>query len=82
MPSLVVDTHSLIWYTTADPRLSEPAREALVEAARSGEAIYIPPICLIECIYLVEKGRVPREGLEAMMSALGNPRSAFEAGSL
>jgi PIN domain nuclease of toxin-antitoxin system len=78
MPSLVVDTHTLIWHITADPRLSRLARETLVETARSGDLIYIPPICLVEWIYLVEKGRVPREGLDTLTSALADPRSALK----
>jgi len=78
MPSLVLDTHSLIWYTTADPRLSISARAALVEATQSGNLIYIPPICVVECIYLVEKGRIPPSGLEAILAALATANSALK----
>ena len=78
MPSLILDTHSLIWYTTADPILSTKAKAALAEAAGSGELIYIPPICLVECIYLVEKGRIPASGLEAILSALASRTSALK----
>ena len=78
MPSLVLDTHSLIWYTTADPRLSPKAKAALAQSAGSGDLIYIPPICMVECVYLVEKGRIPAAGLEAILAALASPGSALK----
>lgn len=56
MPDYVTDTHSLIWYLEDDPRLGPDANQAF-EACDRGEAvIYIPVICLVEIVYLCEKG--------------------------
>lgn len=47
MPSVVVDTHTIVWYLSAD---------ALDSATAAGERIHVPSICLVELTYLVEKG--------------------------
>ncbi|MGA2403973.1 MAG: type II toxin-antitoxin system VapC family toxin [Syntrophobacteraceae bacterium] len=61
MPDYVTDTHSLIWYLEDSPRLGPAARECF-EACDLGEStIHIPTICLVEIIYLQEKGRIPAE---------------------
>jgi hypothetical protein len=36
VPSLVVDIHSLMWYTTADPKLSLKAKAALIARLNPG----------------------------------------------
>ncbi len=38
MSAVVVDTHTLIWYTSRDPRRSTTARAALVNAEQTGVA--------------------------------------------
>ena len=59
MTNAVTDTHGLIWYLTNSPRLGEEASK-LFDACDQGESlIYVPTICLIEIIYLQEKGRIP-----------------------
>jgi PIN domain nuclease of toxin-antitoxin system len=59
MTDYVTDTHALIWYLTNSPRLGSEARVAF-DACDQGEAvIYVPTICLVEMIYLIEKGRIP-----------------------
>jgi len=78
MASLVLDTHTLVWYVTADPRLSGKAFAALSEAAKSGDPLYIPPICIVECIYLVEKGRIPASALDRILAAIANPAKALK----
>ena len=61
MSDYVADTHSLIWYLEDSPRLG-PAARACFEACDRGESvIYVPTICLVEIIYLQEKGRIPAE---------------------
>jgi len=44
MPALVLDTHTILWYLAADPRLSAAARGALLAASESGDAMIIPSI--------------------------------------
>jgi PIN domain nuclease of toxin-antitoxin system len=68
MVDAVTDTHGLIWYLEDSPRLGRAARDAF-DACDHGEiAIYVPTICLVEIIYLQEKGRIPGE-LKARLDA-------------
>lgn len=58
MSDVVTDTHALIWYLEDSPRLSVAANQ-LFDRCEAGEIIiYIPTICLVEMIYLQEKGRI------------------------
>jgi PIN domain nuclease of toxin-antitoxin system len=73
MPAVVVDTHSVVWCLSADPRLSAKANEALDAATENGELIHVPSICLVELTYLVEKGRLPAEARTRLIRALDDP---------
>jgi len=59
IPSITLDTHSLIWYidTNLNEKLSKTALHAIEEAEDSG-IIYIPAITLLEALDLIEKGRI------------------------
>ena len=61
MSNAVTDTHALIWYLEDSPRLSSVANQAFEQCDRGEIVIYIPTICLIEIIYLQEKGRIAPE---------------------
>ncbi|MEZ4661210.1 MAG: type II toxin-antitoxin system VapC family toxin [Caldilineaceae bacterium] len=59
MADYVTDTHALVWYLEDDKRLGPLAIQAY-DACEQGEGfVYIPSICLVELIYLQEKGRIP-----------------------
>ena len=59
MPAVVVvDTHTIVWYLSNDPRLSAKAIAALDQATIEGDPIHVPSVCLVELTYLVEKGRL------------------------
>jgi len=59
MTNAVTDTHGLIWYLENNPRLGKMASK-LFDSCDQGESlIYVPTMCLIEIIYLQEKGRIP-----------------------
>ena len=73
MPAVAVDTHSIVWYLSADPRLSAKAAEALDTATSAGELIHVPSICLVELTYLVEKGRLPAAARDRLIQALDDP---------
>jgi len=73
MPSVVVDTHTIVWYLANDPRLSTNAAEALDSATAAGERIHVPSICLVELTYLVEKGRLPVAARDRLIRALDDP---------
>jgi PIN domain nuclease of toxin-antitoxin system len=68
MPGVVIDTHGLIWYLEDSPRLGPAARTAFAACDRGDSIVYVPTICLVEIIYLQEKGRIPTD-LKALLDA-------------
>jgi predicted nucleic acid-binding protein len=73
MPAVVVDTHSIVWYLSADARLFATAADALDSATAAGEFIHVPSICLVELTYLVEKRRLPAAARKQLVQALHDP---------
>jgi PIN domain nuclease of toxin-antitoxin system len=59
VPDATTDTHGLIWYLQNDPRLGPNATQIFDECDQGMIVIYIPTICLVEIVYLQEKGRIP-----------------------
>lgn len=59
MNDAVTDTHGLIWYLEDSPRLSRNARRVFDACDRNEISILVPTICLVEMLYLQEKGRIP-----------------------
>jgi PIN domain nuclease of toxin-antitoxin system len=77
MANAATDTHALIWYLENDPRLS-PAANALFDECDHGLiAIYVPTICLVEIVYLQEKGRIPIDLKDRFDIALRAGRSGL-----
>lgn len=59
MRQFVVDTQCLIWFLTRDRRLPRPVRRVF-DAAKAGNArILAPSICLVECLFLLQRHRIP-----------------------
>jgi len=59
MANFVTDTHALIWSLRHTSLLGFQAGQ-IFEACQRGELVVaIPTICLVEIIYLEEKGRIP-----------------------
>ena len=69
----VTDTHSLIWYLTASPRLSEPARQAFAQIAQGNANLIVPLIVIAELVYVVEKSRVQVDIDGVIQRLSGNP---------
>ncbi|MFN0170916.1 MAG: type II toxin-antitoxin system VapC family toxin [Bryobacteraceae bacterium] len=82
MASLVVDTHSVLWYIFRDARLSSAARDALHAVTEAGDPILVPSICIVEVTYLAEKGRIPVAALERLTFILQEPSPGFEVAPL
>ena len=78
MNEVVADTHAAIWYFLDQPRLSTAAIAALDAAPR----IILPSICIVEVIYLVEKGRIAVAALQRLESELADPAAALTIASL
>ncbi len=68
MPDVVTDTHGLIWYLEDNPRLGPAADQAFDACDRGELTVYVPTICLVEIVYLQEKGRIPTD-LKAQLDA-------------
>ena len=68
MPDAVTDTHALIWYLEDSPRLGPRANQIFSQCDRGEVVIYVPTICLVEIVYLQEKGRIPA-GMKAQFDA-------------
>ena len=70
MPSVVADTQSIVWYLTDIGRLSNTAGVELDSALEAGDGVCVSAITLIELVYLVERGRVPRSALVRLEEAI------------
>jgi len=77
MSSVLADTHTIIWYLAASPRLSPTALAHLEETVQAGDLIGIASISIVEIIYLVEKGRLPEVALHRLNHALADPATSF-----
>jgi len=53
----VTDAHSLIWYFTDDPCLSQRAVEVFEGTAKEG-IIIVPAVVLAEIMFIAKKGRI------------------------
>ena len=69
MYSGVTDTHALIWYIWANPKMSPAAKAAIESAVAAGTEIGVSTMTLIEIVYLAEKGRIDRR-THALVKAL------------
>ena len=70
MTRAVTDTHGLIWYLEGSVLLGSKASQ-IFDACEQGDAfIYIPTICLVEILYLQEKGRIPIENQQLLQDNL------------
>lgn len=76
MSSVVVDTHSVVWFRTNLAALSADAATALNAADTAGE-IFVSAITLVELHYLVEKGKLTPAVRNAIETALDYPATAL-----
>jgi PIN domain nuclease of toxin-antitoxin system len=77
MASVVADTHAAVWYLLQSPRLSVTAGNRMAATIAAGDPILVPAICLVELVYLVEKGRIPRSDWEQLQAALRQEDSGY-----
>ena len=78
----VLDTHATVWYLTAPEELSPAALQAIRGATHAGEPLYVPSISIVEVVYLVERGRLPRTALTRLTDALKDEDSALVVAAL
>jgi|SRR5437867_3129653 len=80
--AVVLDTHAAIWYLTASNNLSSDALRAIQDSMTAADPVYLPSICIVEVIFLVEKKRIPAEALERLLAALADADSALRIAPL
>jgi PIN domain nuclease of toxin-antitoxin system len=78
MSSLTADTRAFVWYLLASDRISPKAMAALDETLAAGDPVFLPSICLVEIIYLVEKGKLPKEAFDRLNIVLSELDSGFK----
>ena len=78
MPTVVADTHAIIWYLFDQNKLSINAFNALDNSVNQGGQIYISAISLIEITYLIEKGRLTPEVSIRFNQALQDIQTGLE----
>lgn len=77
MSSIVLDTHTIIWYLRNSPKLSAVAGERIDQTIRSGDFAYIATISLVELIYLSEKGKVTDSEFSALIDLASDASSGI-----
>ncbi len=82
MSAYVTDTHALIWYLTADARLSAICRETFDAADRGEARIWIPGIVVVETVYLAEKARFPIALVTQMLDLVDPPSAGYAVAPL
>ena len=68
MRNAVTDTHALIWYLEDSSRLSSAANQAFDRCDKGEIVVYIPTICIVEIVYLQERGRISAD-MKAQLEA-------------
>ncbi|MBI5498826.1 MAG: type II toxin-antitoxin system VapC family toxin [Deltaproteobacteria bacterium] len=82
MAGLVLETHSMVWFVLGSPLLSSTARERMRSAVGEGSPLHLPTICLVELVYLTEKGRLPAVVRHRVLHHLDDSESGFELAPL
>lgn len=77
MPNAVTNTHALIWYLEGDARLGPDANQIYDECDRGRAIVYVPTMCLVEIVFLQEKGRIPSHLRAAFESKLKSGTSGL-----
>jgi len=75
MAAVLADTHAILWYLSADPRISRSATDALDSATAAGDPIFVSAITMVEIQYLVEKGRLSADDQRMVVAAVDDVRN-------
>lgn len=70
MAAVLADTHAILWYLTADARISRAATAALDNATTAGDPIFVSAITMVEIQYLVEKGRLSADDQRIVVASV------------
>jgi PIN domain nuclease of toxin-antitoxin system len=78
MIAAIADTHTVIWYLFSDPRLGRAASALIDATIANGDHIGLSAISLAEMVYLIEKGRIPAQALDDVLSAIADPKAVLQ----
>lgn len=56
--TFVVDTHTLAWFISNDPKISDTAKTILCKAEESEVEVIVPTIVLAELLYISQKKKI------------------------
>lgn len=70
---ILVDTHTIFWFFTADKRISNKAKSYLSKASR----IFIPTIVLLELLYLMRKIGMENQFIDINKQLKTDSRTTF-----
>ena len=73
MPTLVADTHALVWHLVEPSRLGRGARRALAAADAGRWRCHVPVITLVEVWLLHERGRLRIGPAQILQTLAGHP---------
>ena len=82
MNQYVTDTHPLIWHLASDKRLSSAAASVFADADNGLAQVLVPGIVLVELVYLVEKGVVPRLRFDQLLARLDGANKSYAVTAL
>jgi PIN domain nuclease of toxin-antitoxin system len=74
----IADTHAVIWYLFADPRLGKSASAFIDNAIASGDHVGVSAITIAEIVYLIEKDRIPQNALDDLHMATADPKAVLQ----
>lgn len=82
MNGYVTDTHALIWFMQDSKKLGAKASLAFSEAEQGLAYIFVPTICLVELVFLEERGRLPGGTADLVHQALASESNGLVAAPL
>ena len=74
---VLADTHAILWYVTADVRLSVLGRQT-IEEAESEDVLAISSITVVESTYLYEKIRITDFAWHAFQNVINRSKHPVE----
>lgn len=73
MSRFVADTHAVIWYFSANKRLSPKVRTIFSDANRGYKQVIVPSIVLVEVFFLLQRTRVSDEVTQEILALTESP---------
>jgi PIN domain nuclease of toxin-antitoxin system len=75
---VVADTHTIIWYLQADPRLTDAARDSLRSAVADGLPIFVSAVTAVELQYLLDKHKITHNEYHWYLALFESAAEAIE----